>query len=1602
MNNNTEHLFNDLSSLIKNRLSSALLENIRPKNKSLRNFIFKELNNENNGVLGDIVVQANCPWKSSGLKLNDISYLNENFVQNINSESTNIYEPPYTHQEEAWRSVISSDNQVTVVTTGTGSGKTECFLAPVLNDLASQVNNSSSTLCGVQALFLYPLNALINSQKKRLNSWTKPFDNKIRYALYNGNTINSAKVDKARQELPQVISREDIRNSPPPILISNASMLEYMIVRKEDQSILEQSQGSLKYIIIDEAHSYIGSQSAEVAMLIRRLLKAFGVKLDDVKFIMTSATVGGSDGGKSLKEFVAKLTGVDVKKVNIITGERNIPEFNCNDELKTKLLDNDLCLDKAIKLKNLLINNGGDYKSINDISNSVSTSVYDTVKYIDLLSEYSNLPIRAHYFINTFSGIYACINSKCNHKNIKSEDWGYGRAFLSKKDNCACGAPIHKLVTCKKCNEHYVIADKNSPLESSFSGFKPYSFFNNDEYDYLDRDEEQREEIDESSLNSNKKTYIIIPSYEPRDVVETYIENTDNYAELDVYIDAMSYFKPNDGKVFEISYVSAVECPSCKYKSNSNFFSPLEFRSPFILSETLPSVLDLLPEQSISSAVSEDKNCFYFKEGRKLITFTDNRQGVSRLTMRLQQEAEDLFIKKLVYQTVLENNKTTSYDEWFATSAFASMDATARAIPSVKEHIDREYAKAKSKQNTLTLDSLMDVVLENNSFSNYLKFLKDTGNNSKLSEKKLAKVFLARELNSYRNYKDTLESIGFVRVSVFNKHDLQVPELFTHNSNSSSKQALDLFYNFIELFMQEVIRHENAIGMDLYERRYYGSKLYGGYVLEEDVDSYMNYEKLKGKKILHYLLWALDKQVFTRLKQSKNKENKTNSIEINDGRLERQVKECFEYVVAEVKKHLEYPSWDKKKEKLVLKLDSIKLNVFSEGWICPIWNVTLPYTVNSCTPFYNYKYLQPNGKIDFLKSPKIDLSVNMQQVLTSNNLWLQKHDDICNKELDNILYRSEEHTAQVRQKSLRDYEDDFNNNILNVLNCSTTMEMGIDLDGVGCVVMTNVPPHPANYLQRIGRAGRRSEKKAFSMTVCEQKVHDQFIFANPMHLFINDIKPTLELNNSLIIQKHINAFLLASFFKLHTVSQVKVSVGDFFLREPFLYYEFKEFLINLSQNETIILDIKNLVHETVLEETSIGDICRKSVDKLEEILEDLKAKNHYITSYICNVNKDSPFAKKLNYDKNRIYDGYLLGYLVTEQFLPSYSFPTNLLEFTINYDDNGSNNELVNRNPTREAYKAIFEYAPGTSIANDKYIYKVNKLLTYRYFDQHRSQNIDKVFKCEECGHMHKPTLADIYKCEICDSGELSKYNVIQPKGFVADVDKKDKNVTSYSKTSYRDAEKYIFVKEQAKDYNKNIRFSYSDEAEVLNMNLISSYSSVCLACGDVFEFSSTQHQHKCNLYNESGFNIQELDYAAFYYTQAIEIFFPKTNRNILETLALTIRRSLCNMLGVDDREIDYFIPKMETSVILYDISAGGAGYVSQLQTKLKDVFDYMLLRENNLLVCDCDKGCVKCIELLQWFSSSNVESQLNRKETCNYLKHILQYSEEFYAAIVP
>lgn len=324
---------------------------------------FEELLRQPGTISQDPYLEGNQPYEAGKTlrQLTDEGLLDQRMLQLFEADR-----PLYAHQEAAVVAAVRDQANV-VVATGTGSGKTECFVIPMLQRLLQDPRP------GMQALILYPMNALVNDQVKRLRKLLckqEQGPNLIRFGFYTSRTEKThAKAEEAlrreligteREELlslfddserkrivglspaelveqaaakvmrVQAISREEIWRTPPQILITNYSMLEHMLMRPKERGDIFESSKHFSMLILDEAHTYSGSTGTEVAMLLRRFKLSMGIEASGkIQAIATSASLG-DPGQVGIKQkvcgFASQLFDEPFSEQHLVWGTRVSPD----------------------------------------------------------------------------------------------------------------------------------------------------------------------------------------------------------------------------------------------------------------------------------------------------------------------------------------------------------------------------------------------------------------------------------------------------------------------------------------------------------------------------------------------------------------------------------------------------------------------------------------------------------------------------------------------------------------------------------------------------------------------------------------------------------------------------------------------------------------------------------------------------------------------------------------------------------------------------------------------------------------------------------------------------------------------------------------------------------------------------------------------------------------------------------------------------------------------------------------------------------------------------------------------------------------------------
>lgn len=1348
---------------------------------------------------------------------------------------------PYVHQLHAWRTLLDETPRSVVITTGTGSGKTECFMVPILEDLIREQERNEAALVGVRALFLYPLNALINSQQERLDAWTRKYGSNIRFCLYNGKTEERA--DKVRKEqqkkLNQILSRELLRKEPAPILMTNATMLEYMLVRQVDNPILEISrqQKSLRWIVLDEAHTYVGSQAAELSLLLRRVVQAFGRQSEQIRFIATSATIAGANAEERLKRYLADLAGVPLDQVEVIGGSRVWPELEFespgNNIALQAIRDIEpetavsaarfkaLCDSTTARSLRHAVVSSGNPLDLDDLISAVSnllqggTPLEQQQEVLDWLDTMTGthpaeqqlpfLKLRVHLFQRMLHGLWACVDPQCSAKSAHLQDWHFGNVYVTQRARCECNAPVYELGFCDDCKMPHLLAeDRNGELHQP----SPYA---GDEFALNHEIGGEDGPVELLTANAMSTRLIItgLPAAHGP------------YFSISLDLESQKLGAVNATRNIDIVLTEEKDC-CCSLCDNSSFGTNDFLRkaylgAPFYIANAVPTVLEFCPDPDKEDCEGRSPEELPGR-GRKLITFTDSRQGTARMAVRMQQEAERSRLRGLVFETLR--------------NAQAKAEAAPRDIPNgspaelltLAENLEKQglagMAAELRKQAELlqsgaaptnqaetipwpqmadTIAAARDIdkfILRYNRYANPALF---DGSEGGLT---MARLLLAREFSRRPKNQNSTETLGLIKVGYQGLEKVTTtPPLWVDTraipalgaaSASRSALTLDDWRDFLKVALDFYVRENTFIPMENKMRRWMGSRFSPKalYSPKSDVQESSTIRKWPQIKpgTPHRLIKLLE--LATGLNRAMNADaDKINSwLEaawlalVNAGILE---------------------SSDTGHR---LRLETLTFSLPNEVWVCPLTRRIFDTTFRGLTPYLPQKLLSQDYRCQKIQLPALSRlmpdgspvpkQVQIRQLvardpviaqLRQESLWT----DICDRTVEGgFYYRTAEHSAQQSAKRLDDYVEDFKRGDINVLNCSTTMEMGVDIGGISAVVMNNLPPHPANYLQRAGRAGRRSEARAIAYTLCKADPHNQRAFVNPKWPFVTAIPaPSITLSSARIVQRHVNSLLLALFLRIHSSNdgdRTKLTLHWFFAPEDSPGQQFMAWLT--ASPDEYDRAVKQLVRGTCLEGRSLSSITgetRLALRDLEERwLGEYRNINHQLQAA-----SDGPYKKALALEKQRHENEYLLRYLASSAFLPGYGFPTDVVSLkTYNVEDflhqqrksDASREDSIFDNkemPSRSLNIAIREYAPGAQVVIDGRVYRSAGVSLQWHADGqvNEAQKFDIAWRCPECGNTG--VIENAYAnneglcCSHCTTPipPNERRMVLRPGGFVTD-----------------------------------------------------------------------------------------------------------------------------------------------------------------------------------------------------------------------------------------
>lgn len=1348
---------------------------------------------------------------------------------------------PYTHQLKAWDILAREQPQSLVVASGTGSGKTECFMVPILDRLLRQ-RQQQGQLIGVRALFLYPLNALINSQRHRLSAWTQAFGKDIRFSLYNGNTPEQPpSTREQRERLSEVLDRRTLRATPPPILVTNSTILEYMLVRTEDAPILQRSQGMLEWVVLDEAHTYIGSQAAEVALLLRRVLNGFGVDPRQVRFVATSATIGDPNGeaGQSLKQFLAEVAGVDLEQVHLVAGQRDIPALPAQTGGETRSLAQLAAIEpdrvasaerytalcrqpEARRIRDLftLSNQQAAAARLSDVctvlfgqAGQYSLAQQQQALYwLDVLSGTRDqrqeqpgdafLPLRAHLFHQTQSGIWACADPNCSekqHSKLATPDWPFGRIYMEPRKHCDCGSPAYELVHCGECGSVYLLAGESG---GHLIHFRPQQLL--DEFE-LDVDEiavdeegaptDAADQQPEASIEQARQSQVLIVNRQASLVGELHIGRGSRLIS-----------EPGEDTLHLLAQEDTgdgLSCPVCEAheREGHKLFQHARLGAPFLLGNILPTLLEFAPDG--------DDPANHPYRGRRLLTFNDSRQGTARIAARLQQESERNRVRGLVYHLALRAATGDKDDQGDALRkeiedleralALAPNDTVARLLDEKKRDVE-----GLDQPKAIPFNDLAQELKAQESDFRYLRgFYQQYASEvfgSDGGDLRLARMFLVREFGRRPMRANNLETMGLVAIQYpeLNKID-RVPDKVRQAAGFSAQE----WRNFLKISLDFFVRSGGSLHFPREWRDWLGMRSRQTYLVPAMQDEIGRNQRRwpsvncgrMNSRLVRLLAYVLQADIGTA---------------IGADRIDTVLQATWEMLCAKglLQQHADGRA---------LPLEKLAFMPMSEGFVCPVTRRMLDTTFRGISPYLPRRATEANAVCKRYPIPLYDqpfggVSDELEriararawleqagglQVLRDKGVWSNLNDRIV--ELS-PFFRTAEHSAQQQATRLQRYEKGFQLGDINLLSCSTTMEMGIDIGGISLVAMNNVPPHPSNYLQRAGRAGRRQESRSLAMTLCKSNPHDQSVFNNTRWAFDTALPaPTVSLDSPVIVQRHLHALLLSRFLYEQLAGsgqqQIKLHCGTFFLGETSLAARFSAWSLGLATRcpNDLDLGVERLLRHSVHEHQRRIGLFTTAADELTLIAERWLNEWVYLDTERQQLSteegENTAASRAVKFQLQRLEDEYLLRELCNRGFLPAHGFPTHIAPFN-NYTidqfiherkrqgQGREDNRFRSRDlPSRDLATALREYAPGSEVVMDGLVYRSAGLTLNWHVPADREeirevQNIKQAWRCSECGASGSSrSLAAARQCAVCGADIDQKHilEYIEPAGFAVD-----------------------------------------------------------------------------------------------------------------------------------------------------------------------------------------------------------------------------------------
>lgn len=1476
----------------------------------------------------------------------------------LDSTSFPINRPLYAHQEATIRAVVAGRNAV--VATGTGSGKTESFLLPIVDALLRE--REAGTLGpGVRALLLYPMNALANDQLKRLRDLLGAVP-EITFGRYTGDTPESERTarEKFSHQFPgahmvpnELLSREVMRRTPPHILLTNYAMLEYLLLRPRDMELFAavDSGGTWKFIVVDEAHVYDGASGAEVGLLLRRLRDRVA-RGRTVQAIATSATVGTDVVGAAA--FASRLFGVpfsdgSLTPPDVFTAQR--ASYDQTHHLWGHFTPTEFSTKSEAELLTIARSRGSGANSfadalatettldlvrsiaserpatVGEIARRVSpdgaltgTDITKIVGFGAATHTPDREPIlsaKYHLFTRATEGAFLCLSESGPHTT------------LSRHEDCPqCGWSMFEMAACQNCGGIYITGTQEiegatrrlTPKSGDSQQVAWYSIMRLSD-EQFDEDVEVLEGEGAAGRASRKPAEVSLGLCPQCGRLSPNGSGFCNRPQC------------SGTRLHEITRVSqsnespsnCIQCGARRPRIVRRFESGNDASVSVLVTELYPR---------LPIAASEAQSLLP-GGGRKLLAFSDSRQQAAFFAPYLESSYSRLAQRRVLFNAISDSmmgdTAPSSHDIVLAASRIAS---NAGFFDRLDTDIHRRMTVATWTQGEI--------------------FGIDRGK--------------------------TLEGVGLIWWQLRNLGGLPLLAPLA-DLGLTDTEIQGLIFTLLDS-----VRRQGAVApldqVNLQDS-VFAPRL--GPIFFRSTGSNPR------RKVLSW--------VPTRGQNSRS-DYLSRIVSSARGRIERT--DDFLRGILQALTNASSPTaqWFKHTvdsgpggEGALLQIDpnALEARLVSSDtnlWRCDVCRSIVPHNVRNVCPTYRCI-----GNLRTWHLPEADADDNHYRTI-----YRQPHP---------VPLTAKEHTAQWTTEQAARVQQEFIDGRTNVLSCSTTFELGVDVGELQSVVLRNVPPTVSNYVQRAGRAGRRAETAALILTYAQRRSHDLSAFARPERFISGAIRtPIVPIENDRIAARHIHSIALAAFLRDEAAAGTTYrTIADFFGSQQ---TDMPASLRFADWITTQIPSVAESVHAMLppsIRDTSLTTWVGWSSelrDLLTAVTKEYQEEIDYYQGAIDELVAQRKYSRINTLDRllRTIQDRELLGFLANRNIIPKYGFPVDTVTMAVPLGVNGGSDIDL----TRDLSQAIFEYAPGQSVVAG------GKLWTSAGVAKRSNREWQPYWfeVCTQCGRYREELGEDVGLCPDCGTAAKDvprKY--IEPRfGFVT-TPHPDEPGDAPPRTSWQGDTHVAQAGEttatrEIRLVGAPVQCEIQERARLVRINYGGSQRGfrICHFCGaGIAGYAEPPQQHNnirtlkpCN----GSFGTFSL--AHRYETDIVRLQFdlPWAGRTIADRLVIAQSVLTAILQGIADTlqiardnitgQVFGGVVGGFASLVLVDAVPGGAGYASLIARNMEQV-----LAKSLQIAAECECGPeTSCYQCLRTYSNQRWHDQLSRGAAAQYLGNLL------------